>query len=164
MKIYKIAIVGILIIGLGVLFSISTPSPTLADQIKEVIVANFPALQEVLIVNTDPIDVNVMNSSSSSEPEVVFFFEDKCEAEIGDVSPTIEADGYDKIILFPLVANTPWRWSLDISFDGINWTTQANRLIYTPDVQIFDVIAPYYRIMIAEVGTVCLTIQGYLKP
>lgn len=160
MKIYyKIIIVGVLIVLFGLLFSMLSPVQTFAGQIKETIIANFPVLQEVLVVNEEPIDVNVINQSPSGpEGEVITFFDNVCE---WSTSPAFDVSGFSKIAIFAEGPGSNLSWRIQTSPNGITWREQDNIGSLT-DVYLYDIAGRYYRLQSSVVPSGCFTVKGYL--
>lgn len=188
MKSYKVIIIGIVIFIVGAFLGVSTTGQALASQIKEIVVVNFPVLQKVLVENTEPIDVNVVNQTQQPSqqevllvneepidinivnqqepaepltPKVITFFDNECGLGSGSLSPVFNVEGYSTIIVHTYSGFYP---SVRCSVDGIHWVNENLDDFKVSEPIVLSIKAPEYRIQLGHVPSGCATIKGYLLP
>ncbi len=188
MKIYQIAIIGVCVISLMSFLAISNSGKAIAKQINEVMVANFPELQNVFITNTEPINVNVANQSSSPqppydvnvlnfpagqgalEPKVITLFDYECDdpwVPMAKISPVINTKGYSKIVFYGDGNLGCTGTIIRPSLDNIDWD-RSQQNIENTSFTVKEIVAPYYRVDIGRTSPcptpVCFGLKAYLIP
>jgi len=169
MRIYQVAIVGILMI---VLVALVIPKEIFAGPSFRIL----SWARKVLVINTEsePVPVKVINGSNGSnggnspnglESKIVTFWENECSLADGDISPVIDTDGYTRLSVHPFVDNIYWAWDVEVSLDldNANWMAQDEEVRRGKGIVTYEIVAPYYRSKIFQAGPGCLTLKGYLK-
>ena len=164
MRVYQVAIVGILMI---VLVALVIPNEIFAGPSFRIL----SWARKVLVINTesDPVPVEVINGGNSPNgsnglgTKIVTFWENECSLAKGDISPVIDTDGYTRLSVHPFVDNIYWAWDIEVSLDNTNWLAQAQEVRREEGIVTYEIVAPYYRSKIFQAGPGCLTLKGYLK-
>jgi len=163
MKKYQIVIIGFLIVPLVVFVIPNKISAEVRARVIEVLVTNFPQLQQVLVTNTEPINVNIVNQGQGLPPKVVTFWDNECGTTV-TYSSVIETNGYKRLSIH--APNMSRCWKVQVSLDGVNWLYQDTGSEICPwsFLQAYEIMAPYYRLEETNITGTCLTVKGYLVP
>ncbi len=162
MRVYQVAIVGILMI---VLVALVIPKEIFAGPSFRIL----SWARKVLVINTEsePVPVEVINGGNSPNglgTEIVTFWDNECSLTEGDISPVIDTDGYTRLSVHPLQVDTQyWAWDIEVSLDNVNWLAQDEEVRRGQGIVTYEIVAPYYRAKIFQASSGCLTLKGYLK-